>query len=375
MTEAPRTVTTLSGRYQLGEVIGRGGMADVHRGHDLVLDRPIAVKILRTVHASEEDRARFASEARVLATLNHPGLVTLLDADTSADDHPYLVTELIAGRDLAKCCGGSPMDPQRVAVIGAQLADTLAHAHASGVIHRDLKPANVLVAEGDRALLADFGVARLLGDDVRLTATGMIIGTAAYLAPEQVKGEQVTPGTDVYALGLLLLEALTGQAAYRGTRTEAAVARLSAPPTVPASLPPPWRELLSGMTRLSPAERPTMDEIARDLRHLASGSPVPTTAVPRETASRTQRFRGALEPDAAPRAPGRAPDARRRRALRGSRRLLLAAVVAVVVVVLVALFVTSLGDGPAPTSPVPADVPSSLQQPLQDLHDAIGGAS
>ena len=373
MTEAPRTVTTLSGRYELGEVIGRGGMADVYRGHDLVLDRPIAVKILRTVHASEEDRARFASEARVLATLSHPGLVTLLDADTSAEDHPFLVTELIAGRDLAQCCAGAPMDPQRVAVIGAQLADTLAHAHASGVIHRDLKPANVLVAEGDRAFLADFGVARLLGDDVRLTATGTIIGTAAYLAPEQVKGEQVRPATDVYSLGLVLLEALTGEAAYQGTRTEAAVARLSVQPTVPASLPPPWRELLTAMTRLSPDDRPTMEGIARDLRHLASGSPVRTTAVPRERASRTQQFRRAGEPHALPRAPGGPRRALSRWVLGGSRRLLLAAAVAVLVV-LVALLVTSLGDGPAPT-PVPADVPPALQQPLQDLHDAIGGTS
>lgn len=366
MTQAPRTVTTLNGRYELEEVIGRGGMADVHRGHDLVLDRPIAVKILRAVHPSEEDRARFTSEARVLATLNHPGLVTLLDADTSANDHPYLVMELISGTTLAQMGNGSPMDPERVAVIGAQLADALAYTHASGVIHRDLKPANVLVAEGDRTLLTDFGVARLLGDHVRHTATGMIIGTAAYLAPEQVRGEEITPATDVFALGLLLLELLTGEPAYQGTPTEAAHARLSVPPTVPMSLPPAWRDLFEAMTRLSPAERPTMEQIARELQILASGSRAGVVADLPRAAAPTRQFAipGRLDHSSRP---GRSPA--------GKHRLLLAAAAAAVAVVLVVLLVTSMGGPPTSTSPVPAHVPSTLRQPLQDLHDAIGGTS
>ena len=374
MTQAPRTVTRLNGRYELEEVIGRGGMADVYRGHDLVLDRPIAVKILRTAHPGEEDRARFTAEARVLATLNHPGLVTLLDADTSADDHPFLVMELVSGTDLAQMCSGSPMDPARAAVIGAQLADTLAYIHASGVIHRDLKPANVLVAEGDRTLLADFGVARLIGDHVRHTATGMIIGTAAYLAPEQVRGEEITPGTDVFALGLLLLELLTGEPGYQGTPTEAAHARLSVPPTVPMSLPPAWRDLIAAMTRLSPARRPAMEQIAHELQGLASGSRATVIADLPMAAGRTREFTLPGRRDHSVR-PARSPAGIRLRAAARKPRLLLSAAGAVATVVLIVLLATSMGSRPTPTDPVPAHVPSTLRQPLQDLHDAIGGTS
>jgi tRNA A-37 threonylcarbamoyl transferase component Bud32 len=264
-----REAGVLGGRYVLEGLIGRGGMAEVYRAHDRVLGRPVAVKLMRSA-VNEADRARFTDEARALARLSHPGLVTMLDAATT-DDEPYLVMELINGPSLTECCRGVALQPARVAAIGAQLADALHHAHEAGVVHRDLKPDNVLLTADGRALLTDFGIARLMSDTARHTVTGVTIGTAAYLAPEQVCGGRVTPATDVYALGLVLLEALTGERAYRGLPIEAALARLTTPPTIPDAVPSPWHGLLRSMTALEPAERPSSEEVAAWLRDLASG--------------------------------------------------------------------------------------------------------
>ena len=145
--------------------------------------------------------------------------------------------------------------------IGARLADALAHVHASGIIHRDLKPANVLLGADGRPRLADFGIARAL-DGTAVTGTGYVVGTAAYLAPEQVRGEWVGPAADVYALGLVLLEALTGRREYPGALVESATARLHRPPGIPESLPSCLRTALHAMTALEPAVRPTASEVA-----------------------------------------------------------------------------------------------------------------
>jgi serine/threonine protein kinase len=168
-------------RYVLGEVIGRGGMADVYRGEDRVLGRPVAVKVMREVAADPRERARFAGEARTLARLNHPGLVPVLDAGTS-QERPYLVMELVEGPSLAECCRGVALGPPRVAAIGAELATALAYVHASGVVHRDIKPSNVLLDRSDRVRLTDFGIARLLSDTSGYTATGTTIGTSSRLS-------------------------------------------------------------------------------------------------------------------------------------------------------------------------------------------------
>jgi serine/threonine protein kinase len=245
-------------------------MGDVYRARDRVLDRSVAVKLLRSIAVSETERARFTDEARTLALLSHPGLVTILDAATT-DDEPYLVMELIHGQSLAESCRGGALEPAHVAAIGAQLADALGHAHAAGVVHRDLKPGNVLLGSDGRALLADFGLARLMSDSVRHTTDGVAVGTAAYLAPEQVCGEDITPAADVYSLGLVLLEALTGERAYQGMPIEAALARLTMPPVIPDALPSRWHVLLRAMTAREPAARPSTDEVAASMRDLASG--------------------------------------------------------------------------------------------------------
>lgn len=266
MTSASRRV---SDRYELGPVLGRGGMADVVRAHDTVLHRDVAVKLLRG--GSDLDRERFASEARLLAMLNHPNVVTVLDTGIESDC-AWLVLELLEGTPLDEVLlDRGPVDATRVAAIGAQVASALAHAHAHDIVHRDVKPSNVLIDADDHAKLTDFGIARRTVS-ASPTLSGQTIGTAAYLAPEQVAGEPVTTAADVYALGLVLLEAMTGRREYDGPAVEAAMARLQRSPVVPASLPTGWPGLISKMTARLPAERPTALDVAARLDVLAGRS-------------------------------------------------------------------------------------------------------
>jgi len=275
----------LGNRYVLGDLVGRGGMAQVYRAHDRVLGRTVAVKMMRAIATGDEERARFTDEARMLARLSHPGLVTVLDAAVS-DDTPYLVMELVDGPSLAEHCRDVALEPARVAAIGAQLADALGHVHAAGIVHRDLKPANVLLAEDGRAQLTDFGLARSMSAVMRHTTSGATVGTPAYLAPEQVRGTEVTPAADVYALGLVLIEALTGDCPYQGLPVEAALARLTTPPAIPDALPRPWHLLLREMTALDPADRPSTARAADALRRLASAPDSPVVVLGRFAADR-----------------------------------------------------------------------------------------
>jgi eukaryotic-like serine/threonine-protein kinase len=376
----------LGDRYELQDLIGRGGMAEVYRACDRVLDRSVAVKLMRALSSTDTERARFSDEARTLAGLSHPGLVTVLDAATTGDQ-PYLVMELIRGPSLAECCQGVALEPTRVAAIGAQLAAALGYAHSRGIVHRDLKPGNVLLAEDDRALLTDFGIARLMSEGARHTATGVTVGTAAYLAPEQVRGEDIGPATDVYSLGLVLLEALTGERAYAGSPTEAALARLTTPPPIPPAVPKRWHALLRDMTALDPTHRPTTEEVAASLRDLAAGlDPATATAALRtDTADsgHTQPLTSPVTAGAQDPPTGGTMQLRQARSTRSlpSAKPLISLVgrywrwVAAGVVVLLAVIVaSSLGDGaPSPGSDLPVSVPQRLEQPLQDLHDAVEG--
>ena len=248
----------VGGRYELGGLLGTGASAVVRRAVDRVTGRAFAVKLFHA-GASAHDRRRQQREMRALAALHHPGLVALHDGGVEAD-RPYLVTDLVEGPTLAERIETGPLDPEEVRGIGARLADALAHVHDGGIVHRDLKPANVLLgADGPR--LADFGIARAL-DGTAVTGTGFVVGTAAYLAPEQVRGEWVGPEADVYALGLVLLEALTGRREYPGVLVESATARLLRPPRIPKRLPFALDAALRAMTALDPAARPTAAEVA-----------------------------------------------------------------------------------------------------------------
>lgn len=267
---------TLDGRYLLTDRIGSGGMGRVFRARDTVLERDVAVKLFHTDRMDDPDAARRLSEARVLAALAHPSLVTLYDARLDADDHVYLVMELIDGPSLQRRIEAGPLTPALVAGLLTDLARALAAVHATGIVHRDIKPSNVLLrpvgvaAHSYEAVLADFGVAHLI-DATRLTTPGTVIGTAAYLAPEQVRGEPPQPASDIYALGLLTLEALTRLHPYGGgSLQETVLARLARQPEIPGELGYHWKALLTSMTAFDPGARPTAADVATRAEALAA---------------------------------------------------------------------------------------------------------
>ena len=283
-TRAMPAAAVIGGRYRLDRLVGRGGTAEVWQATDTQLDRTVALKLVTAAH--DESAARAADEARTLAQLSHPDLVQVYDAGTDTSGRPWVVMEFVEGQTLSDAIRAKPLPLQRIAAIGASVADALAHVHARNMVHRDVKPANVLLGKDKTVKLTDFGIARLV-DAAKVTSTGLMVGTASYLAPEQVAGEPVGPPTDVYALGLVLLEAITGTREYDGPAVEAAMARLHRSPVMPASLPAAWSELLRAMTTRDAALRPTAEEAARALRGLAAGETATTIIAPPAAADRT----------------------------------------------------------------------------------------
>ena len=377
-TDAADVGDLVAGRYRLEALVGLGGMARVFRATDTVLGRQVAVKILRD-GGEVTDAARARSETQLLASLNHPSLVTLHDAVLSPDGPSFLVMEFIAGETLREHITAGPLPAREVAAAAADLAEALHTVHTAGVVHRDIKPSNVLTTPStlpDRAFrvkLADFGIAYLI-DTTRLTTPGTLIGTAAYLAPEQVRGEPITPAADIYALGLVLIEALTGRRAYPQTSgSEAIVARLVSPPEIPSSLPPSWQELLTAMTATDPSGRPSALDVAvaasalphaeRDLDAVLATMP---TAPPLPTSARTiplDEPTAVLHPDAATPAARRRAPARRRMLLGGIGAAVLAAAG-------ISWFALSTAGSPDPAPTLPAVV-EPLNTHLHDLMDEV----
>ncbi|MDJ0339434.1 serine/threonine-protein kinase [Cryobacterium sp. PH31-O1] len=267
----------LADRFLIGGLIGTGGMASVYRATDTALGRTVAIKLFRADGGASEPE-RQSGEIALLASLNHFALVTLFDAGTTTVEgvpRTFIVMELVDGPDLRTRINDGPVSSVDAAAMGADLAEALHYVHERGIIHRDVKPANVLLAPSDfparsmHAKLADFGIARLL-DETRLTATGSLLGTASYLSPEQALGAAIGAPTDVYSLGLVLLECLTGLRAYPGTAVESAMARLQRQPEIPSDLGRDWSEVLAAMTARDAADRPTAAEASLLLRALAT---------------------------------------------------------------------------------------------------------
>jgi serine/threonine protein kinase len=371
-------------RFRIDRLIGSGGMASVYQATDVLLGRPVALKLFRTDTTDPAETDRQSGEVAVLASLNHFALVTLYDAGNGVLDgaqRTFIVMEFIDGPDLRSRIAGGRLPATEVAELGADLAEALHYVHARGVIHRDIKPANVLLAPSDfpgrvwHAKLADFGIARLL-DGTRLTATGALLGTASYLSPEQALGSAIGAPSDVYSLGLVLLECLTGERAYPGTAVESAIARLQRQPEIPDELGPEWGRVLEGMLAREPDDRLDAGNAAVALRELVGVAveltaqtellTAPAELVTASTTAATQRL-PLPEPAA-----GAGPQPSRPSQPSRPKRVLIALVVLAVLIIAGIALYFALQPGPsAETPPSYPAVEGDLGTHLRQLQESV----
>ena len=307
----PLTAGTRLGPYEIVDKLGQGGMGEVYRANDTRLDRTVAIKVLPEILADNPElKERFEREAKAVSSLNHPNICTLYDVHLrqgsggqvgGADDIDYLVMEHLEGDNLAETLSSGPLPLQQALAIGAQIADALDKAHRQGVVHRDLKPANVVLTKQGAKLL-DFGLAKQLegsslsgGSELSalpteaqpLTREGTLLGTFQYMAPEQLEGKAVTAQSDIFALGAVLFEMVTGQRAFKGGGSTASIISviMTAEPPAPSSLQPgaspALDALIQGCLAKDPEERwQSAGDVARQLKFFATGTQPSTVATP-----------------------------------------------------------------------------------------------
>ncbi|MFJ9817375.1 serine/threonine-protein kinase [Streptomyces sp. NPDC101151] len=365
----------LADRYHLDEPLGRGAMGEVWRATDRTLDRAVAVKLLRTDEAA--DIERFRLEAQTAGRLNHPHVVGVYDFGSHLG-RLYLVMELIDGWTLAqeRSLRGT-LPPHEAAAVAAQMAAGLSAAHGQGVVHRDIKPANVMLTTGRTVKIADFGIARFADEAAgTLTATGKIVGTADYLAPERALGRPAQPASDVYSLGCVLYELLTGRPPFRASTSLAVVQQhVDAAPVPPAHLrsgiPGPLADYVLGLLAKDPAHRPTAEQAAAWLsgnsyEEQSADAPPPAAAPPPPPPRRASSTRTARS-----RAQSRAKSRRGRatKAVLGGAGVLLFAAAAAVGATLNSPDDTpsAPAPAPAPTTPAPAGPAGVSRTPQADL--------
>jgi len=248
----------LRGRYRLDLLIATGGMGEVWRGTDLAIDRRVAIKVVRPEHADDEEGlARFRAEAHYAGSLSHPNIAQVFDYGEAVAPEPgYLIMELVDGLSLTRMLDDGPLPPDDVMDVVAQTARGLAAAHRAGLIHRDIKPGNLLIRSDGLVKITDFGIAHA-ADETSVTQPGMLIGTPAYLAPERVSGGPASPATDLYSLGVVAHQCLTGRVPFAGEPLVVALAHLDqGMPALPPSVPPGVAALVCELTRQDPAARP-----------------------------------------------------------------------------------------------------------------------
>jgi len=266
--------SVLGGRYRLEERIASGGMGDVWRGVDDVLGRTVAVKILLPALLDDPGfTERFRGEARTMATVNHPSVVDIYDYGSDNSAGAYLVMEYVEGDALSRTLGRvGRLTPGRTMALVAQAADALYAAHEKGIVHRDVKPGNLLVRPNGTLVLTDFGIARSAGA-AQLTAAGSVLGTASYISPEQAMGQQATPLSDIYALGVVAYQCLAGRRPFEGDNPlEIAMRHVREnPPPLPPDIPPPVRAIVERSMAKDPAARwPTAAAFAALARRTAA---------------------------------------------------------------------------------------------------------
>jgi serine/threonine protein kinase len=268
----PIDAPLLLNRYRPRVLLARGGSALVYEGFDETLQRPVAIKVFR----AGTDLEAYREELRLLAGLSHHGVVSIVDAgldlSAPADPRPFLVMELVRGRTIREALRQGTLSTRQVGEIGYEVAEALDYVHSQGVIHRDVSPSNVMLTDygtassRSRARLTDFGIA--IEADYTHAPDAAVTGTAAYLSPEQVKNQALSPATDIYSLGLVMLECFTNSVAFPGEAVESALGRLDQDPEIPKAVPKEWRPLLAQMTHRIPRERPTAAETASAIRAL-----------------------------------------------------------------------------------------------------------
>ena len=381
----------LARRYRLETRIAAGSVGEVWRAEDLVLGRPVAVKLLQEGYASHQQTlARFRAEARHAGSLTHPGIAHVYDyGEAGPAGRPYLVLELVDGPALAGVLARGPLDPGTTMDVVAQVAAGLAAAHAADLVHRDIKPANLLMSRDGLVKITDFGIAHAAGS-APITQVGTLVGTPAYLAPERAAGEPATPASDLYSLGIVAYECLTGTTPFHGTPLEVASAsRHGSLPPLPAAVPAPVAALVTDLTAKDPAARPESSAQvavrAAQLRDALDGARLTappgsrppaaagshTTVLPDPLGPATQILdwpvldspvldRPMLDWPAAAPEPASAPGQRP-----GRVRAWWLAGLAVVLVTLAGWLLSSALGGPAPRRPVatPASAPATTPRP------------